>query len=57
MLMKDSIAVSNQRCIPLNLLGGATLFDPWFTQYKVKRHKVQICKKSNLHHRNYYKEK
>ena len=45
MLMKDSTAVSNQWCMPVNLLGGAILFDPWFTQYKAKGHKVQICKK------------
>ena len=38
MLMKDSTAVSNQWCMPVNLLGGAILFDPWFTQCKVKGH-------------------
>ena len=38
MLMKDSIAESNQRCMPVNFLGDAILFDPWFTQYKVKGH-------------------
>ena len=32
----DSTAVSNKRCMPVNLLGVAILFDPWFTQYKVK---------------------
>ena len=38
MLMKDSTAVSNQWCMPVNLLGGAILFDPWFTQFKVEGH-------------------
>ena len=38
MLMKDSIAESNQWCMPVNFLGDAILFDPWFTQYKVKGH-------------------
>ena len=47
MLMKDSTAVNNQWCKLVNLLGGAILFDPWFTQYKVKDHKVQICKKNS----------
>ena len=47
MLMKDSTAVSNQWCMPVNLLGGAIFFAPWFTQYKVKGHYVQICKLSN----------
>ena len=42
---KRATAVSNQWCMPVNLLGGAILFDPWFTQYKVKGHLVQICKK------------
>ena len=55
MLMKDSTAVSNQWCMPVILLGGATLFDPWFTQYMVKGHEVQICKKFKLHHRDYDK--
>ena len=55
MLMKDFTAVSNQWCMSVILLGGATLFDPWFTQYKVKGHKVQICKKFKLHHRDYAK--
>ena len=47
MLMKDSTAVSNQWCMPVNLLGGATLFDPCFTQYKVKGHKFKYVKDSN----------
>ena len=38
MAMKDSTAVSNQWCMPVNLFGGAILFDPCFTQYKVKCH-------------------
>ena len=37
MLMKDSTAVSNQWCMPINFLGGAILFDLWFTQYKVRK--------------------
>ena len=36
MLMKDSTAVIDQWCMPVNLLGGAILFDLWFTHYKVK---------------------
>ena len=44
--MKGSSAVSNQWCMPVNLKSGAILFNPWFTQYKVKGHKVQICKKT-----------
>ena len=56
MLMKDSTAVSNQWCMPVNFLGGATLFDPWFTQYMVKGHLVQICKKKK-NQRDYAKEK
>ena len=48
MLMKDSTAVSNQWCMPVNFLGGAIIFDPWFTEYKVKGQTVEIClKKSN----------
>ena len=46
MLMKDCTAVRNQWCMPVNFLGGAILFDPWFTQYNVKGHSVQICKKN-----------
>ena len=57
MLMKDSTAVSNQWCMPVNLLGGAILFDPWFTQYKVKGHVEQICKKFKQNHRDYDREK
>ena len=38
MLMKDSTAISNQWCMPVNFFVGAILFDPWFTQYKVKGH-------------------
>ena len=38
MLMKDSTDVSNQCCMPVNVLGGAILFDPWFTKYMVKGH-------------------
>ena len=38
MLMKDSTVVSNQWCVPVDFLSGAVLFDPWFTQYKVKGH-------------------
>ena len=30
--------------MPVNFLCGAVLFDPWFTQNKVKGHLVQICK-------------
>ena len=33
MLMKDSIAVSNQWFMLVNFLGGAVLFDPWFVKY------------------------
>ena len=36
--MKDSTAVSNQRSMPVDLWGGANLFDLLFTQYKVKGH-------------------
>ena len=36
--MKYSTAVINQWCMPVNFLGGAILFDPWFTLYKVKGH-------------------
>ena len=43
--MKDTTAVSNQWCMLVYFLGGAILFDPWFTQYKVKGNQVQICKK------------
>ena len=45
--MKDSTAVSNQWCMPVNFLGDAILFDPWSTQYKVKDHQVQFVKKYN----------
>ena len=38
MLMKDSTAVSSQWCMPVNFLGGAILFDSWFSQCKVKGH-------------------
>ena len=39
MLMEDSTAaISNQWCMPGNLLGGAILFDLWFTQNKLKGH-------------------
>ena len=37
MLMKDSTDVSNQWCMWVKFLGGAILFDPLFTQYKVQR--------------------
>ena len=47
MLVKDSTAVSNQWCMPVNLLGGAILFDPWFTQYKSKVIKYKYVKNSN----------
>ena len=57
MLMKDSSAVSNQWCMSVNLLGGAILFDLWFTQYKVKGHLVQICKKIKQNQRDCDKEK
>ena len=57
MLMKEYTALSNQWYMPINLLGDATLFDPWFTQYKVKGHKVQILKKFKQNHRDYDKEK
>ena len=53
--MKDSTAVSNQWCMPVNLLGGAILFDPWFTQYKVITYKY--VKKFKQNHRDYDKEK
>ena len=36
--MKDTAAVSNQWCMQVKFLGGAILFDPWFTQYNVKGH-------------------
>ena len=38
MLLKQSTAVSNQWSMPVNLWGGANLFDLWFTHYKVKGH-------------------
>ena len=47
MLIKDSAAVRNQWCMPVNLLGGAILFDPWFTQYKFKVIKYEYVKTSN----------
>ena len=56
MLMKDSTAVSNQWCMPVNLLGGAILFDPWFTHFNVKGYQVQICKKFKQNHRDFDKE-
>ena len=56
--MKDSTAVRNQWCMLVYFLGGAILFDRWFTQYKVKGHQVQICKKKIQQiHREYDKEK
>ena len=60
MLMKDSTAVSNKCCMPINFLCGAVLFDPWFTQNKVKGHLVQICKEKKnkqQNHRDYDREK
>ena len=36
--MKNSTAASNEWWVPVNFLDGAILFDPWFTQYKVKGH-------------------
>ena len=38
MLMKDPTNLSNQCRMLVNLLGGEILFNPWFTQYKVKGH-------------------
>ena len=47
MLMKDSTAVSNQWCMWVKFLGGAILFDPLFTQYKVQRSLSTILKKKS----------
>ena len=51
MLMKDSTAVSNKWCMPINFLCGAVLFDPWFTQNKVKGHLVQIFKEKQTNNK------
>ena len=47
MLMKDSTAVSNQWCMPVNLLGGATLFDPGLLSTRSKVIKYKYVRNSN----------